>query len=257
MRDNVKERKKVLNQVNSHGSQGERIAEYKKQQEEENSRLQEIQAKPIYFKNRPNVLFKSNTFIVFLMFILLIVNSVGRGFIEGTYWYILANVLFLICYLYATRLINPLNFVSDNKDYLIPKVNYFYMSVQKVAANMLKFVGKNLEKSPRASLNTATALTVFGTVVGMFLYGSSFSIIALPSLILYVVRVFAGNSFREEVKVVNLHKWLLFVLLLIQSVISIFWKTPFDYGLFVMISLLNATSLFFKHTYIYTPSEVE
>ena len=254
-RDNVKERKRVLNRMNSKQNSSN-IEEYKRQQKEEEARLEELAQKPFYFKNRPSVLFKSNTVIVFLMFLLLIVNSLGRGFV-GTYWYILANVLFLSFYLFAAKLINPLNFASDNKDYLIPKVNYFYTTVRKTAANMLKFVGKNLEKEPRQSLNSAFFLTIIGAVAGALLYGSSFSIIAIPSLILYVVRVFASNSFRDEASALATRKWILFLLLAIQSVVSIFWKTPFDYGLFVIVSLMNAMGIFFRNTYIYTTSEVE
>ena len=93
--------------------------------------------------------------------------------------------------------------------------------------------------------------------MGLLFYGSAFSIIALPSLILYVVRVFASNSFRDEVSALAMRKWLLFGLLVIQAGISIFWKTPFDYGLFVIISLMNAIGVFFRNTYIYTTSEIE
>lgn len=50
---------------------------------------------------------------------------------------------------------------------------------------------------------------------------------------------------------------MLFGLLVIQAGISIFWKTPFDYGLFVIISLMNAIGVFFRNTYIYTTSEIE
>lgn len=255
-RDNVKERKRVLNQVNATGMTQARMEEYQRQQKEEEARLAELAAKPFYFKNRPNPLFKGSSVIVFLMTLLLIANSVGRGFV-GTYWYILPNLVFLVAYLSAAKLINPLNFASDNRDYLIPKVNYFYTTVRKTASNMLKFVGKHLEKQPRQSLNTAVILTVVGSVIGLLFYGSAFSIIALPSLILYVVRVFASNSFRDEVSALAMRKWLLFGLLVIQAGISIFWKTPFDYGLFVIISLMNAIGVFFRNTYIYTTSEIE
>ena len=80
-RDNVKERKRVLNQVNATGITQARMEEYQRQQKEEEARLAELAAQPFYFKNRPNPLFKGSSVIVFLMTLLLIANSVGRGFV--------------------------------------------------------------------------------------------------------------------------------------------------------------------------------
>lgn len=255
-RDNVKERKRVLNEANSTGRHRANIEEYKRQQREEEARLAELSARPIFFNNRPNVLFKGNSIIVFLMFLVLIGNSVGRAFV-GTHWYILANIAFLVAYLMGTKLVNPMNFVSDNKDYLIPRVNQFYTSTSRTASNLLRFVGKHLERHPRGTLMTAAITTVIGSLVGLVIYGSSFAILGVAPLILYVVRVFAGNHFRDEVGALAQVKWGLFAFYVIQAVVSIFWKTPLDYQLFVIISLMNAVGLFFKHTYIYTTSEIE
>lgn len=255
-RDNVKERKRALNQINSQGAHAQQTEEYRDQLRKEEARLAELEAKPFMFKNRPNPMFTSNSAVVFFMFLAVVGNSIGRGF-TATYWYIAANLLFLIAYSIAAKMVNPLNFASDNRDYLIPKINYFYTTVQKTAKNVLKFVGKNLEKEPRQSLNSAVTLTVIGAVVGTVVYGSYFSLIGLPSLILYVVRVFASNSFREELGALTSRKWVLFVLFVIQATISVFWKTPLDYSLFIMISLMNAIGVFFKNTYIYTTSEVD
>lgn len=255
-RDNVKERKRVLNEANSHGAHRANVEEYKRQQKEEEARLAELNAKPFFFNNRPNPLFKGNSIIIFLMFMVLIGNSVGRAFM-GTYWYIIANIAFFVLYMVGTRLINPMNFASDNRDYLIPQVNYFYTSTRKTAANLLKFVGKHLERQPRGTLMTTAITTAIGSVVGLVIYGSSFAILGIAPLILYVVRVFAGNHFRTEVGALAQVKWGLFLLYVIQAVVSIFWKIPLDYQLFVIISLMNAVGLFFKHTYIYTPSEIE
>lgn len=254
-RNSVRERKRSLNAANIKTTNESREKEYKKQKKAEDERLAEMSAKPYFYKNRKNHILKGNYLVVFLMIVLIIINTIGRGFV-GTFWYIIPNIIFIISYIYISKFFNPINFASDNRNFLIPKVNYFYLSLRKTAQNVLQFLGKHLERGSIGSLKITFILSVIGSLSGFLFYGSSFAILGIAPLIVFVVRTFAGNYFREDLKTLNLYKWILFAIFAVNSIVSIIWKTPIDFQLFILISLMNSICVFYKNTYIYTVSEV-
>ena len=78
----------------------------------------------------------------------------------------------------------------------------------------------------------------------------------IPLVILYIIRLFAGNSFREDTKNISVYKYILCTVLFAQALISVKFNIPFDYTLFVVISVFNSLNVFTKYTYIYGRHEV-
>lgn len=204
-----------------------------------------------------SVYVKANYLIVALMSVAMIANAIGHAII-GDYGLIFTNLLFLFLYTFAVSYWNPLNYASDNKNYFRGKFNVLYKELQEhIVPALLGRMGKHLNSRPRTTLIAAFLITLVGSITATLFYNSSFEILALPILVIYIARVFASNSFRSELGVLNLFKWLLFLMFIINAIMSVFWRTSIDYSLFVIISVMNSTSVWFKNTYIYTYSDVD
>ena len=228
---------------------------YNQQQEFVNKREDESKKPPIFFRNRAFMIFKGNYFIVLLSLILLIINTVLRIFAE-TYWYILPNIIFLIIFLTTLSVVEPLDFSSDNKKYIFPKFNMLYQNAQKIAVPLLSRLGSNLKNKPQGSLYYSFILTLLGSLTGLLFYNSNFSILGLPFFLIFIARSFTSNKMKEQVGKITIFKWILFLVLLINSIVSVIWKTPFDYTLLIIISIYNTVGIWFKNTYVYTIEEL-
>ena len=86
-------RRRAVNEHNNNLQGGSQTLEqYKKQQEVYNKEKEMIQAPPSFKKTRTMIIFRGQYLVIMLSFLLLIVNSVLRGF-SGTWWYIVPNTL--------------------------------------------------------------------------------------------------------------------------------------------------------------------
>ena len=76
-------------------------------------------------------------------------------------------------------------------------------------------------------------------------------ILSIPFILLFVVRSFASRRTQEAGSRLKMFKWVLFIFLLINSVLSAYWKTPFGFELVVVISIVNSLQLWLENTEIY------
>ena len=254
-RNALKERKKILNDINRVSERERNIEAYNRQQERANKKMSEEQKPPIFFRNRTGALFRGNYFLILFGVILLVLNTIGRIF-AGTYWYIIPNLIFLVVFISTLSVIEPIDFSSDNKKYIFPKFNLLYQNLQKLSTPLLGRLGTSLKNKPEGSLTYSFLLTLGGSVLGLLFYNSNFSILGIPFFFIFIVRSFVANDLKRLAKKINLYKYILFFILVINSIISIFWKTPFDYALLIIISFYNTTSIWFKNTYVYTFDEL-
>lgn len=203
----------------------------------------------------PFFIFNANYIVVLLMFVALIGNSIGRGFTQ-MYDMILVNLVFFIIYVFSMTYLNPLKFSSDDEMYKFPKFNALYSGMyQTFAKPLLGRMGKNLDQKPSSTLIVAFVLTTIGAFFSTMFYNSSFEIIALPIFLIYVARVFASNSFKKQLAMLGIMKWLLLLMFITNAILSVFFKTSIDYSLWVMISVFNTAGIWFKHMHIYRYSE--
>lgn len=213
-------------------------------------RKKEVDEKPYFKKRNISFIFNGNYGISLLMVLLIIINSIGRAFV-GTYGYIFTNLVFILLYLFIMTYVEPLSFSSNRKNYVYPKMNLLYTVMQKNVTQLLTRLGKNLSHKPRTSIITGYVILFISYLLSLLFYNSNFEFMFLPFLLIYVARVFASNSFNLEYKFLNKTKWIWFILLLINLVLSVFWKTPIDYSLVLIISLINTISIWFKNMEIY------
>ena len=219
-------RRRAVNEHNNNIQGGSQTLEqYKKQQEVYNKEKEMIQAPPSFKKTRTMIIFRGQYLIIMLSFVLLIVNSVLRGF-SGAWWYIVPNTLFMIFYLIFSSYFNPLDYASDTKSYIRPKLDRVYLQLQEIIRVLLSLLGTNL-------------------------YNSGFVVLAIPFILLFVVRSFASRKTQEAGSRLKMFKWVLFIFLLINSVLSAYWKTPFSFELVVVISMVNSLQLWLENTEIY------
>ena len=244
-------RRRAVNEHNNNLQGGSQTLEqYKKQQEVYNKEKEMIQAPPSFKKTRTMIIFRGQYLIIMLSFILLIVNSVLRGF-SGTWWYLVPNALFMIFYLIFSSYFNPLDYASDTKSYIRPKLDRVYLQLQEISRVLLTLLGTNLDKKPESSLRVAYLIGLIGTLTGILFYNSGFVVLAIPFILLFVVRSFASRRTQEAGSRLKMFKWVLFIFLLINSVLSAYWKTPFSFELVVVISIVNSLQLWLENTEIY------
>lgn len=192
-------------------------------------------------------IFTSNYGVVLLMTLILIGNTIARGF-NQQYAFILWNIVFLILYFIVAKLFNPLNFASDDRNYQLPKFNLAYsIANRRLAPAFLSRLGEHLELHPQGSLLANFIIVATSAIIGIFWYQHNWEIVAFPLLILFVARIIASNEFKSLTKLVTLLKWLLFVLFLVQQVTSIFWAVPTDYSLWCYISIYNALGIWMRN----------
>lgn len=254
-RNALKERQRVTNSVAANKEKQVGLSEYA-ERDKEKSEKNKVDTSIKWFRNRKNLLFKTNNIIVLLSTFLLLANTVGRGF-KGDWAYLVINLLFIPIFLFSASYINPLDFSSDNKNYMYPKFNNVYSTAQKILTQIFSRMGKGLTNKPYSSLNLAMVIIIISNITNILFYSSNFEAIAIPIILIYGARVFAGNSFRSELGRLNIYKWILFVFLAISTITSIFWRTPWDYTLMVIITILNTMSIWFKNTYVYSISEIQ
>lgn len=154
-------------------------------------------------------------------------------------------------YMIAMSYIDPLEFASDKNNYRMPKLNNIYMGLQKITTVLLTRIGQNLKMSPEKSLNTFLFMVIPSYFVALLFYNSNFELLAIPFLIIYVARVFAANKLKEQVGKLTILNVVFLVLLLLNIVLSIFWKTPVDFSLIIIITLLNTIKIWFNNTELY------
>lgn len=225
----------------------------RKRRDDENTNRQR---RPKQGRHRGNVFFNTDYAINFLSLIALIGNTILRVF-KGDYIFILPNVLFLFFFVFMASYMDPRRLASDNKTHIRPNMNMLYARIRMDMNGVLQRVGQNLDVGSIGTLNLVFITTVITSILSMFTYGSSFTAVSIPLLLLYVMRLFAGNSFRKDSTNIGVYKWILFMILVIQSAVSAWGlRIAFDYTLFIMISLFNSLHVFMKHTYIYGRHEV-
>ena len=192
-------------------------------------------------------IFTKNYGIMLLMVLILIGNTIARGF-NRQYSFIAFNLLFLVLYFIVACLFNPLNFASDDKNYQLPKFNLAYsIANRRLAPPFLSRMGKHLELHPQGSLLANFLIVAISAIISILWYGHNFEILGFPLLILFVLRMIAANNFKSLSKLVTLLKWILFMLFLVQQVTSIFWIVPTDYSLWCYISIYNALGIWMRN----------
>ncbi len=74
---------------------------------------------------------------------------------------------------------------------------------------------------------------------------------------MFVVRSIASGKIKESASQLGFLKWVMFLLLLINTILSAYWKTPFGFETFVLISFLNSTELWMKNTELYGLEKIQ
>lgn len=244
-------RRRVINEHNNnaHGN-SQTLQEYKKQQKQFNKEKEILQAPPSFKKTRTMIIFRGQYLVIMLSFFLILINSILRGF-SGVWWYLVPNLLFAAFYLVFSSYFNPLDYASDTKSYIRPKLDRVYLQLQEITKVLLTLLGHNLDKKPESSLRIAYLIGLVGTLTGILFYNSGFVVLAIPFILLFVVRSFASGKTIEAGSRLKLFKWVLFIFLLINSVLSAYWKTPFGFELVVVISIVNSLQLWLDNLEIY------
>lgn len=244
-------RRRVINEHNNnaHGN-SKTLQEYKKQQEQFNKEKEILQAPPSFKKTRTMIIFRGQYLVIMLSFFLILINSILRGF-SGVWWYLVPNLLFAAFYLVFSSYFNPLDYASDTKSYIRPKLDRVYLQLQEIIKVLLTLLGHNLDKKPESSLRIAYLIGLVGTLTGILFYNSGFVVLSIPFILLFVVRSFASGKTLEAGSRLKLFKWVLFIFLLINSVLSAYWKTPFGFELVVVISIVNSLQLWLDNLEIY------
>lgn len=244
-------RRRVINEHNNnaHGN-SQTLQEYKKQQEQFNKEKEILQAPPSFKKTRTMIIFRGQYLVIMLSFFLILINSILRGF-SGVWWYLVPNLLFAAFYLVFSSYFNPLDYASDTKSYIRPKLDRVYLQLQEITKVLLTLLGHNLDKKPESSLRIAYLIGLVGTLTGILFYNSGFVVLSIPFILLFVVRSFASGKTVEAGSRLKLFKWVLFIFLLINSVLSAYWKTPFGFELVVVISIVNSLQLWLDNLEIY------
>ena len=244
-------RRRVINEHNNnaHGN-SQTLQEYKKQQEQFNKEKEILQAPPSFKKTRTMIIFRGQYLVIMLSFFLILINSILRGF-SGVWWYLVPNLLFAAFYLVFSSYFNPLDYASDTKSYIRPKLDRVYLQLQEIIKVLLTLLGHNLDKKPERSLRIAYLIGLVGTLTGILFYNSGFVVLSIPFILLFVVRSFASGKTLEAGSRLKLFKWVLFIFLLINSVLSAYWKTPFGFELVVVISIVNSLQLWLDNLEIY------
>lgn len=244
-------RRRVINEHNNnaHGN-SQTLQEYKKQQEQFNKEKEILQAPPSFKKTRTMIIFRGQYLVIMLSFFLILINSILRGF-SGVWWYLVPNLLFAAFYLVFSSYFNPLDYASDTKSYIRPKLDRVYLQLQEITKVLLTLLGHNLDKKPETSLRIAYLIGLVGTLTGILFYNSGFVVLSIPFILLFVVRSFASGKTAEAGSRLKLFKWVLFIFLLINSVLSAYWKTPFGFELVVVISIVNSLQLWLDNLEIY------
>ena len=244
-------RRRVINEHNNnaHGN-SQTLQEYKKQQEQFNKEKEILQAPPSFKKTRTMIIFRGQYLVIMLSFFLILINSILRGF-SGVWWYLVPNLLFVVFYLVFSSYFNPLDYASDTKSYIRPKLDRVYLQLQEITKVLLTLLGHNLDKKPESSLRIAYLIGLIGTLTGILFYNSGFVVLSIPFILLFVVRSFASGKTIEAGSRLKLFKWVLFIFLLINSVLSAYWKTPFGFELVVVISIVNSLQLWLDNLEIY------
>lgn len=244
-------RRRVINEHNNndHGN-SQTLQEYKKQQEQFNKEKEILQAPPSFKKTRTMIIFRGQYLVIMLSFFLILINSILRGF-SGVWWYLVPNLLFAAFYLVFSSYFNPLDYASDTKSYIRPKLDRVYLQLQEITKVLLTLLGHNLDKKPESSLRIAYLIGLVGTLTGILFYNSGFVVLSIPFILLFVVRSFASGKTIEAGSRLKLFKWVLFIFLLINSVLSAYWKTPFGFELVVVISIVNSLQLWLDNLEIY------
>jgi len=244
-------RRRVINEHNNnaHGN-SQTLQEYKKQQEQFNKEKEILQAPPSFKKTRTMIIFRGQYLVIMLSFFLILINSILRGF-SGVWWYLVPNLLFAAFYLVFSSYFNPLDYASDTKSYIRPKLDRVYLQLQEIIKVLLTLLGHNLDKKPESSLRIAYLIGLVGTLTGILFYNSGFVVLSIPFILLFVVRSFASGKTLEAGSRLKLFKWVLFIFLLINSVLSAYWKTPFGFELVVVISIVNSLQLWLDNLEIY------
>lgn len=224
----------------------------KVQAERENNIKQEKAVKrPLFFKNRGTFAFMNGNYITSLIIIIMLVGNLIGRLIVGTYSLAIPNVIFIIMYMIMMSYIEPLDFASDKNNYRLPKLNNLYVGLQKISTVLLTRLGKNLTINPASSLNSFLFIVIPSYFIALLFYNSNFELLSIPFLLIYVARIFATNKFKEQVGKLTLINGILMALLLINIVLSIFWKTPVDFSLIIIITLLNTIKIWFNNTELY------
>ena len=244
----LNERKKFIN--NAQPMQGQTFDQYKEQQEQFNKEKEILQAPPSFKKTRTMIIFRGQYLVIMLSFFLILINSILRGF-SGVWWYLVPNLLFAAFYLVFSSYFNPLDYASDTKSYIRPKLDRVYLQLQEITKVLLTLLGHNLDKKPESSLRIAYLIGLVGTLTGILFYNSGFVVLSIPFILLFVVRSFASGKTLEAGSRLKLFKWVLFIFLLINSVLSAYWKTPFGFELVVVISIVNSLQLWLDNLEIY------
>ena len=229
---------------------------FKQQQEKFNKEMEKLEAPPSFKKSRGLYIFKGNYLAVSLSVVLLIINTILRGF-NGAFWYIIPNIAFLITVIIFGGYFNPLDYASDTEKYIRPRVDKVYLDLQSLAKQLLFLSGNNLHKDAKSSYRQMLILLLLGSLFGILFYNSGFVILSIPFLIMYIIRTFAAGATKENAKQVGLAKWIMFWLLLLNTVLSAYWKTPFGFEMFALISLLNSTELWMKNTELYGVDKIQ
>ena len=234
---------------------GKSLDEFQRQQEQFNKEKERIEAPPKFKKSRKLFLLKGNYLVVTLSTILLIINTVLRGF-NGTWWYLVPNIAFLVVVILFGSYFNPLDYASDTNKYIRPKLDKVYLDLQRILTQLLVLSGTNLHKDNKSSYKHTIILLIAGTIPAILFYNSGFAIISVPFLMMFVVRSIAGKI-KESASQLGFLKWVMFLLLLINTILSAYWKTPFGFETFVLISFLNSTELWMKNTELYGLEKIQ
>lgn len=235
---------------------GKDLDEFQRQQEQFNKEKNRIEAPPKFKKSRKFFLLKGNYLVVTLSTILLIINTVLRGF-NGTWWYLVPNIAFLVVIILFGSYFNPLDYASDTNKYIRPKLDKVYLDLQRILTQLLVLSGTNLHKDNKSSYKHTAILLVLGTIPAILFYNSGFAILGVPFLMMFVVRSIASGKIKESASKLGFLKWLMFLLLLINTILSAYWKTPFGFETFVLISFLNSTELWMKNTELYGLEKIQ
>lgn len=235
---------------------GKSLDEFQRQQEQFNKEKERIEAPPKFKKSRKFFLLKGNYLVVTLSTILLIINTVLRGF-NGTWWYLVPNIAFLVVVILFGSYFNPLDYASDTNKYIRPKLDKVYLDLQRILTQLLVLSGTNLHKDNKSSYKHTIILLIAGTIPAILFYNSGFAIISVPFLMMFVVRSIASGKIKESASQLGFLKWVMFLLLLINTILSAYWKTPFGFETFVLISFLNSTELWMKNTELYGLEKIQ
>ena len=176
-------RRRVINEHNNnaHGN-SQTLQEYKKQQEQFNKEKEILQAPPSFKKTRTMMIFRGQYLVIMLSLFLILINSILRGF-SGVWWYLVPNLLFAAFYLVFSSYFNPLDYASDTKSYIRPKLDRVYLQLQEITKVLLTLLGHNLDKKPESSLRIAYLIGLVGTLTGILFYNSGFVVLSIPFIL--------------------------------------------------------------------------